>query len=97
MKPQMQKLKTKLLLISIHNYVFIENKYQYSANKKESYLKLYEIMLFRNIKIVFEFLDISNHKVQGSNPAGGKIQLMTVRCFIAQSLSLSLFHCLNIT
>ena len=39
----------------------------------------------------------SDHEVPGSNPAGGRIQLMTVRCFIAQNLSLSLFHRLHMT
>ena len=31
------------------------------------------------------------------NPAEGGIQLMTVRCLIAQSLSLSSFHCLDMS
>ena len=39
----------------------------------------------------------SDHEVLGSNPAGGRIQLMTVRCFIVQSISLSLFHRLHMT
>ena len=34
-------------------------------------------------------------KVPGLNPAGGRIQLMTLRCFIAQSISLLSFHQLN--
>ena len=33
-----------------------------------------------------------DHKDLGSNPAGGGIQLMTVRRLVAQSLSLSSFH-----
>ena len=37
------------------------------------------------------------HKTPGLNPTEGGIQLMTVWCFIAQSLSLSLFHRLNMT
>ena len=36
-------------------------------------------------------------KVLGSNPAGGRIQLMTVWPFIAQSLPLSSFHPLDMT
>ena len=32
-----------------------------------------------------------------SNPAGGRIQLLTVRRFIAQSHSLSPFHLLDMT
>ena len=35
--------------------------------------------------------------VQGSNPIEGRIQLMTVWFFIAQSPSLSPFHRLNMT
>ena len=38
-----------------------------------------------------------DHKVSGSNPARGGLQLMTVQHFIAQSLLLSSFHCLNMT
>ena len=33
----------------------------------------------------------------GLNPAGGRIQLMTVRRFFAQSQSLSSFHCIDMT
>ena len=40
----------------------------------------------------------SDHKLAGSNPAGGRIQLMTVQHFIIQkSLSLSPFHHLDMT
>ena len=42
-------------------------------------------------------LPILNHKVQGSNSAGGRIQLMTVQHFIAHSLSLSSPHPLSRT
>ena len=41
--------------------------------------------------------DISDHEVPGSNPTGGGIQLMIVRRFSAQSISLSLFHRLDVT
>ena len=40
-------------------------------------------------------LPASDYDILGSNPTGGGIQLMTVRCFIAQSLSLSSFHRLD--
>ena len=40
---------------------------------------------------------ILDHEVPRSNPADDGIQLMTVRCFIAKSLSLSAFHCLDMT
>ena len=36
-----------------------------------------------------------DHKVPDSSPAGGRIQLMTVQHFVAQSLSLSSFHHFN--
>ena len=39
----------------------------------------------------------SDQEDLGSNPAGGGIQLMTVRHFIALSLSLSSFHRLCMT
>ena len=42
-------------------------------------------------------LRTSDHEVPGSNPAGGGIQYCTVRRFIAHSLSLLPFHCLDIT
>ena len=44
-------------------------------------------------------VNASNFKSQGpgSNPAGSRIQLETVWCFIAQSLSLSPIHCLDMT
>ena len=38
-----------------------------------------------------------DHKVPGLNPTGGRIQLMTLWCFIAQSLSLLSFHQLYMT
>ena len=44
--------------------------------------------------LVLQTLDC---KVPGSNPAGGRIQLITERRFIAQSLSLSPFHRLDMT
>ena len=37
-------------------------------------------------------LSTSDHEVLGSNPSGGGIQLMTVWCFTAESLSLSPIH-----
>ena len=42
-------------------------------------------------------LPMSDHKVLGSNPAGGRIQLMTVWCILEQSHSLSPFRYLNMT
>ena len=39
----------------------------------------------------------SEHEVPRSNSAGGRIQLVTVPHIIAQGLSLSLFHHLNLT
>ena len=39
----------------------------------------------------------SDLEVLGSNPTGGRIQLMTVQHFIEQSLSLSPFHHLHMT
>ena len=38
-----------------------------------------------------------DHEVPNSNPAGSGNQLLTVRCFIAQSLSLSSLHLLDMT
>ena len=38
---------------------------------------------------------LSEQEIMGSNPAGVGIQLMTVRHFIAQSLSLLSFHRLS--
>ena len=38
-----------------------------------------------------------NNEVTSLNPAGGNIQLVSVPCFIAQSLSSSPFHHLDIT
>ena len=37
-------------------------------------------------------LPISDNEVLGSNPAGGGIQLITVRRIVAQNLTLSQFH-----
>ena len=42
-------------------------------------------------------LPTSDHGVAGSNPAGGKILPEPKRRFIAQSLSCSPFHCLEMT
>ena len=42
-------------------------------------------------------LPTSDHGVTGSNPAGGEILPKPKRCFIAQSLSCSPFHCLEMT
>ena len=42
-------------------------------------------------------LPTSNHGVEGSNPAGGNILPEPKRRFIAQSLSCSFFHCLQMT
>ena len=42
-------------------------------------------------------LPTSDHGVAGSNPAGGKIVPKPKRCFIAQSLSCSPFHRLEMT
>ena len=38
-----------------------------------------------------------DHEVLGSNPPGGRIQLITVRYFIAQNLLLSPFRHINMT
>ena len=38
-----------------------------------------------------------DHEDLGSNPNGNIIQLLTVQCLIAQSLSLSPFHCQDMT
>ena len=38
-----------------------------------------------------------DRKVPGWNPTGDRIQLMTEWCSITQSLSLSLFHCHEMT
>ena len=40
-------------------------------------------------------LSASDHEVLGLNLAGGRIQLMIVRCFISQSFLLSPFHHLD--
>ena len=42
-------------------------------------------------------LPTSDHGVAGSNPAGGEILPEPKRCFIAQSLSCSPFHRLEMT
>ena len=42
-------------------------------------------------------LPTSDHEVPGLNPSRGWIQLMTEWRFIAQSLPLSPFHCLDMT
>ena len=42
-------------------------------------------------------LPTSDHRVVGSNPAGGEILLEAKRCFIAQRLSCSPFHHLEMT
>ena len=42
-------------------------------------------------------LPTSDHGVAGSNPAGGEILPEPKRCFIAQSLSCSSFHRLEMT
>ena len=42
-------------------------------------------------------LPTSDHGVTGSNPAGGEILPKPKRCFIAQSLSCSPFHRLEMT
>ena len=42
-------------------------------------------------------LPTSDHGVTGSNPAGGEILPEPKRCFIAQSLSCSPFHRLEVT
>ena len=39
--------------------------------------------------------DFISHEIQGSNPTGGRIQLMNVRCFMALSFSFSLFYHLD--
>ena len=46
---------------------------------------------------VWFVLSTSDHKFSDLNPAGGRIQLMTVQCFIVQSLSLSPFPGLDMT
>ena len=48
---------------------------------------------------VVECLEIPtlDHEMPGLNPARGRLQLMTVWHFIAQSLSLSSFHHFNMT
>ena len=48
---------------------------------------------------VSQFLALStlDRNVPGSNPTDGRIHLMTVLCFIAQSLSLSPFLHLDMT
>ena len=52
----------------------------------------------RSIQVVeWLALQTSDHNLPGSNPAGGRIEPMTVLCFIAQSLSLSHFHYLDMT
>ena len=53
---------------------------------------------FRSI-LVTEWLALptEENEVPGLNPARGGIQLITVKCFIAQSLSLSHFHRLDMT
>ena len=38
-----------------------------------------------------------DHKVQGLNPAGGRIQLMIVRPFVAQNASSSPLHHVHMT
>ena len=42
-------------------------------------------------------LPASDHEVRGLSPAKGRIKLMNVQRLIAQSLSLSSFHYLNMT
>ena len=42
-------------------------------------------------------LQTSDYEVLGSNSAGGGIHLMTVWHFVAHSLSLSPYHCLDMT
>ena len=42
-------------------------------------------------------LPTSDHGVAGSNPTGGEILPEPKRRFIAESLSCSLFHCLEMT
>ena len=37
-----------------------------------------------------------DHKIRVLNPAGCGIQFMTLQCFIAESVSLPLFNCLDI-
>ena len=54
--------------------------------------------LARNIRVAERLaLPTSDHGVTGSNPAGGEIFPEPKQRFIAQSLSCSPFHCLEMT
>ena len=64
-------------------------------------MQLSQDLLFLPVRSVhmIEWLLIPtlDHEVLGSNTAGGRIQLMAIPRFIAKNLSLSLFHCLDMT
>ena len=86
---------------------------KFEANEKPVLMSTYNMLFYGELeKIISELLLKPNtsvlvakwsalptidHEVQGSNSAGGRIQLMTGLLFIEQSLSLSPFHCLNMT
>ena len=55
-------------------------------------------LVFRNVRVAERLaLPTSDHGVAGSNPAGGEILPEPKRLFIAQSLSYSPFHRLEMT
>ena len=61
-------------------------------------MKNIRIFYLKTLFLEVKFSIYLNRRVfvmPGSNPAGGEIQLMNVRRFIAQGLSLSPFHHLN--
>ena len=63
-----------------------------------AYLSLYFFIFLSNFRVAERLaLRTSDHGVAGSNPAGGKILPEPKRRFIAQSLSCSPFHRLEMT
>ena len=98
----MQKLLTFFSkYISIYG-IFNDQSFNMLTNDIISFeqlgLDVLQCLFHRSVQVVkWLALPTSDHAVPGLNPTGGGIQLMTLRCFIAQSLSLSPFHCLNMT
>ena len=60
--------------------------------------RVFNLAIYRSVRVAERLaLPTSDHGVAGSNPAGGKILPEPKRRFIAQSLSCSPFHRLEMT
>ena len=79
----------KKLSICLHCVLFSK---LHVLRKAEKFLNIWSVRVAVRLA-----LPTSDHGVAGSNPAGGEILPESKRCFIAQSLSCSPFHRLEMT